>query len=65
MTGTARLYTMCPDAAAAQQTVDALLFAGVRKEDITVISAEPFDRCEFGQREKSTLMPWLVVIVAD
>ena len=58
------LYTMCPDAAAAERTVDALLSAGARKEDITVISSEPFDRYEFGQREKSTLMPWLVVLGA-
>jgi len=58
------LYTMCPDAAAAQRTVDALLSAGARQEDITVISSEPFDRYEFGQREKSTLMPWLVVLGA-
>jgi len=58
------LYTMCPDAAAAQRTVDALLSAGARKEDITVISSEPFDQYEFGQREKSTLMPWLVVLGA-
>lgn len=64
MSRTARLYTMCPDAAAAQRTVDALLSAGARSEDITVISSEPFDRYEFGQREKSTLMPWLVVLGA-
>jgi hypothetical protein len=55
---------MCPDAAAAQRTVDALLSAGARKEDITVISSEPFDRYEFGQREKSGFMPWLVVLGA-
>ena len=64
MSRTTSLYTMCPDAAAAQQTVDALLSAGARREDITVISSEPFDRYEFGQREKSTLMPWLVVLGA-
>jgi len=64
MSRTASLYTMCPNAATAQQTVDALLSAGARREDITVISSEPFDRYEFGQREKSTLMPWLVVLGA-
>jgi len=64
MSRIASLYTMCPDAAAAQRTVDALLSAGARKEDITVISSEPFDRYEFGRREKSTLMPWLVVLGA-
>ena len=64
MSRTASLYTMCPDADAAQQTVDALLSAGARWEDITVVSSEPFDRYEFGQREKSTLMPWLVVLGA-
>lgn len=64
MSRTASLYTMCPDAAAAQQTVDALLSAGALSEDITVISSEPFDHYEFGKREKSTLMPWLVVLGA-
>lgn len=64
MSRTANLYTMCPDAAAAQQTVDALLSAGARREDITVISSQPFDRYEFAQHEKSTLMPWLVVLGA-
>jgi ActD protein len=64
MSRTASLYTMCPDAAAAQRTVHALLSAGARIEDITVISSEPFDRYEFGQREESTLMPCLVVLGA-
>lgn len=64
MSRTESLYTMCPDAAAAQRTVDALLSAGARREDITVISSEPFDRYDFGQREESTLMPWLVVLGA-
>jgi hypothetical protein len=64
MSRTASLYTMCPDADAAQQTVDALLSAGARSEDITVISSEPFDRYEFGQHEKSTFMPWVVVLGA-
>src|SRR5215470_2885319 len=64
MSQTASLYTMCPDAASAQKTVDALLSAGARSEDITVISSEPFDRYEFSKREKSTLMPWVVVLGA-
>ena len=64
MSRTTSLYTMCPDAAAAQQAVDALLSAGARRNDITVISSEPFDHFEFGQHEKSTLMPWLVVLGA-
>ena len=64
MSRTASLYLMCPDAAAAQQTVDALLSAGARREDITVISSEPFDHYEFAQREKPTIMPWLVVLGA-
>lgn len=64
MSHTPSLYTMCPGAAAAQQTVDALLSAGARREDITVISSEPFDDYEFGRHETSTLMPWLVVFGA-
>ena len=51
-------------AAAAQQMVDALLSAGARREDITVISSEPFDEYEFAQHEKPMLMPWLVVFGA-
>jgi hypothetical protein len=58
------LFTIVPDPAAAQRTFDALLSAGVRRQDITVISSEPLDRCEFGQAEKATLMPWLVVLGA-
>jgi hypothetical protein len=64
MSRTASLYTVCPNAAAAQQAVDALLSAGARSEDITVISSEPFDHYEFGRREKSTLMPWVVILGA-
>jgi hypothetical protein len=64
MSRTASLYTMCPDPAAAQQTVAALLSAGVRAEDITVISSEPLDDYEFAQAERTTLMPWLVVLGA-
>ena len=64
MSRTTSLYTMCPGAAAARQTVDALLSAGARREDITIISSEPLDHYEFGQREKPMLMPWLVVLGA-
>lgn len=64
MNYSASLYKMCPGAAAAQQTVDALLSAGACQEDITVISSEPFDGYDFGQHEKPILMPWLVVFGA-
>ena len=64
MSRTESLYTIAPDPAAAQRTFDALLFAGVRKQDITIISSEPLDRYEFGQREKAAPMPWLVVLGA-
>jgi Protein of unknown function (DUF3341) len=64
MSRTASLYTMCPDPAAAQRTVAALLSAGVRAEDITIISSEPLDDYEFAQAERTTLMPWLVVLGA-
>ncbi len=60
----AALYTMCSDPASAQRTVDALLSAGVRTEDITVISSEPFDGFELARHEKATLMPWLAVLGA-
>ena len=64
MSHTERFYTMCLDAIAAQRVVDALLSAGASREDITVISSEPFDRCEFAKSEKAVLKPWLVVLGA-
>lgn len=58
------LYTLCSDPAAAQRTVDALLSVGVKTENITVISSEPFDGFAFARHEKATLMPWLTVLGA-
>ena len=53
------VYGLYDDPHVAQQAVDNLRAAGVADADITVISSEPFDHFEFGQRDAKTAMPWI------
>ena len=64
MKSATNLYALCADPASAQRTVDALRTAGVRRDEITVISSQPLDDCDLAQHEKSTLMPWIVALGA-
>lgn len=56
------VYGLYPDGQSAQQAVNRLRAAGIVERDITVISAQPMDDCEFGQRDKATWMWWFACL---
>jgi hypothetical protein len=43
----------------AQHAVDQLRKAGIADREITILSAEPLEEYEFGQRDRETWMTWL------
>jgi hypothetical protein len=53
------VYALYPTPEAAQQAVSDLRDAGVNDNQITIMSSEPMEEYEFGQRERGTWMPWL------
>jgi len=53
------IYALYGDADAAQRAVDGLRAAGVAERDITIISGEPIEEYEFGQRDKATWLHWI------
>jgi hypothetical protein len=53
------VYGLYSEPEVAQQAVNNLRSAGVPDADITVISSEPFEHFEFGQRDAKTAMPWI------
>jgi len=53
------IYGLYADGQSAQQAVDRLRAAGVVDRDITVISAQPMEKYEFGQMDKATWMWWI------
>jgi hypothetical protein len=56
------VYGLYPDPDSAQRAVDLLRGANVEDRSIVVLSSEPFDEYEFGQREHKTIMPWLAAL---
>jgi Protein of unknown function (DUF3341) len=56
------VYGLYRDGGSAQQAVNRLRAAGIADHDITVISAQPMDDYEFGQRDKATWMWWLACL---
>jgi Protein of unknown function (DUF3341) len=56
------IYGLYPDPDSAQRAVDLLRGANVEDRSIVVLSSEPFDEYEFGQREHKTIMPWLAAL---
>jgi hypothetical protein len=56
------VYGLYPDPDSAQRAVDLLRGANVEDRSIVVLSSEPFDEYEFGQREHRTIMPWLAAL---
>ena len=68
------VYGLYPDPDSAQRAVDSLRETGgpiateagfgrpVAEADIIVISCEPFESYEFGQRDHRTFMPWIAVL---
>jgi hypothetical protein len=53
------VYGLYADGAAAQEAVNRLRAAGVTDGDITILSSEPMEHFEFGQRDSRTWMWWL------
>ncbi len=56
------VYGLYTDGQSAQQAVNRLRAAGIVDHDITVISAQPMEEYEFGQREKATWMWWFACL---
>ena len=56
------VYGLYSDGGSAQQAVNRLRAAGIADRDITVISAQPMEDYEFGQRDKDTWMWWLACL---
>jgi hypothetical protein len=53
------VYGLYPDGQTAQQAVNRLRAAGFAERDITVLSPQPMEDYEFGQRDKATWMWWI------
>ncbi len=53
------VYGLYPDGDSAQQAVNRLRAAGLADREITVISAQPMEDCEFGEMDKATWMWWI------
>lgn len=53
------IYGLYPDGASAQQAVNRLRAAGVADAGITIMSGQPMEDFEFGQRDKATWMWYL------
>ena len=55
------VYALYDTPEAAQKAVDGLRAAGVRDSEITIMSSEPLDNYEMGQRDRHTNMPWIAL----
>ncbi len=53
------IYALYEDADAAQRAVNGLLAAGVAERDITIMSGDPIEGHELGERDAMTWMPWI------
>jgi hypothetical protein len=53
------VYALYRTPQAAQRAVDHLRKAGVTEKEITVLSSEPHEEYEFGQRDRDTWMTWI------
>ena len=53
------IYGLYPDGQTAQQAVNRLRAAGFADREITVLSPQPMEDYEFGQRDKATWMWWI------
>lgn len=58
------IYTLCADAASAQNVADALEALGIVQSDIVILSSEPIERYEIGKRDRETWMPQLALFGA-
>ncbi len=53
------IYGLYVDPDSAQRAFGGLRAAKVEDRNIVVMSSEPFESYEFGQRDRRTIMPWL------
>jgi hypothetical protein len=53
------LYALYSTPQSAQRAVDGLRAAGIRDQQITILSSEPLEEYEFGSRDRATWMPWI------
>jgi hypothetical protein len=53
------IYGLYPHGQAAQHAVNRLRAAGIADREITVLSPQPMEDYEFGQRDKATWMWWI------
>lgn len=58
------VYALYPVPTSAQRAVDALRSAGYALADITILSSEPLEEYEFGQRDRHTWMNWIAALGA-
>ena len=56
------VYALYSSPELAQQAVDALRAAGITDHEITIMSSEPLEEYEFGQRDRPTWMPQAAVL---
>jgi hypothetical protein len=56
------VYGLYPDGHSAQQAVNRLHAAGIPDRDITILSGQPMEEYEFGQRDKGTWMWWFACL---
>ena len=56
------IYGLFPDPDSAERGMNALRSAGVNRDNIVVMSDEPFEEYSFGYAQPSVAMPWLAVL---
>jgi hypothetical protein len=56
------IYGLFPGPDSAERGVNALRAAGIARENIVVMSAEPFDEYSFTHTDHKTIMPWLAAL---
>jgi hypothetical protein len=58
------VYGLYPTPEAAQRAFDNLLAAGLKENEVTVMSSEPLEEYGFAARDRQTVMPWIAVVGA-
>jgi hypothetical protein len=53
------VYGLYPDGPAAQQAVNRLRASGLSDREITILSAQPMEDCEFGHIDKDSWIWWI------
>jgi hypothetical protein len=56
------IYGLFPDPRSADRGLKVLQLAGIRSENILVMSPEPFDEYEFARADRKTALPWIAAL---